>query len=130
MDDKGFISIEYMFCFFIILIVATGLLFFSTSLIESGNNFGNNVNHRLVLDNVANSICQVNSKGDGYSKLIELPSSQQSYKIIAEKGKLTIQAGSLKGQTQMPLVKLNSKYELYGGNSYLIEKNDGKIVIK
>lgn len=130
MDDKGFISIEYMFYFFIILIMATGLLFFSTSLIESGNNIGNNINHRLILDNVANSISQVNSNGDGYSKHIELPSSDEFYKITVDRNKVTIEYGNLKGQTQIPLIETDSKYEMYGGNSYSIEKIDGKIVIK
>ena len=130
MDEKGFISIEYMFYFFIILIIAVGLLFFSTSLIESGSNVGNNVNHRLILDNVANSISQVNSNGDGYSKHIVLPPTDEFYRITADKDKLTIEYGSLKGQTQLSLVEMDSKYELYGGKEYLIEKIDGKIVIK
>ena len=35
MDDKGFISIEYLFSIFVILIIAIPLLFLSQSAIES-----------------------------------------------------------------------------------------------
>ena len=126
MDEKGFISIEYMFSIF-----ACGLLFYSESAIESSNNIGNNINHRLILDNVADSISQVNSNGGGYSKYISLPDFGEFYEIIVEKDKLTIEYGSKKGETSISLLNIDSKYRLYGGNSYWIEKTgDGKIVIK
>lgn len=130
MDNKGFISVEYLFSMFIILIIACGLLFFSTSAIESSNNIGNNVNHRLVLDSVANSISQVNSNGAGYSKYINLPDLGDFYEITVDKDKLTISYGSKKGETLISLIKIDSKYKLYGGHGYRIEKTeDGKIVI-
>ena len=129
MDEKGFISIEYIFSIFIILIIASSLLFFSASLIESSNNVENNGYHRLILEDVANSISQVNSNGDGYSKHIALPSIGDFYKITVEKNKLTIEYGSYKGETAISKININSKYDLYGGQDYWIEKNDGKIVI-
>ncbi len=130
MDNKGFISVEYLFSMFIILIIACGLLFFSASAIESSNNIGNNVNHRLVLDDVANSISQVNSNGAGYSKHIDLPDLGDFYEITVDKDKLTISYGSKKGETLISLIKIDSKYKLYGGHSYWIEKTeDEKIVI-
>lgn len=130
MDNKGFISIEYLFSMFIILIIATGLLFFSQSAIESSNNIEDSIESRLILDSVANSITQVNSNGEGYSKIIKLPYASQYYTIEVQKDKLTIEKGNKKGETPIPLVSMDSKYKLHGGKSYLIEKNDGKIVIK
>lgn len=118
MNNKGFISVEYLFSMFIILIIACGLLFFSASAIESSNNIGNNVNHRLVLDDVANSISQVNSNGAGYSKHIDLPDLGDFYEITVDKDKLTISYGSKKGETLISLIKIDSKYKLYGRHNY------------
>ena len=129
MDEKGFISVEYIFSIFIILIIAGGLLFFSSSVIESSNNAGNNINHRLVLDDVANSISQVNSNGEGYSKHISLPLLDDFYKIRVDKNKLTVEYGNYKGETSISLINIDSRYELVGGQDYWIEKRDGKIVI-
>ena len=70
MDNKGFISIEYLFSIFVILIIAIPLLFLSQSAIESSLNMEEAVSHRAILDNVADEISQVNSNGEGYSKYI------------------------------------------------------------
>lgn len=128
MDKKGFISLEYLFSFFIILVIALGLLFYAQSTIESSINIEDNIHHRLILDNLSNLISQVNSNGDGYSKRIKLP-YEGYYKITVEKSKLTIEYNNKKGETPMNLLDLDSKYILYSGKSYLIKKEDGKIVI-
>lgn len=130
MDNKGFISIEYLFSIFVILIIAIPLLFLSQSAIESSLNIDDSVAHRLILDDVANSISQVNSNGEGYSKSIKLPSDVGYYEITVENNKLTIEYGNKKGETLLSLSNLDSKYKLHSGASYLISKNnDGKIVI-
>ena len=76
MDDKGFISIEYLFSLFIIIIIACGMLFYASASISSSLNIEDGVSHRLILDEVANQIAQVNSNGVGYSKYIILPSDK------------------------------------------------------
>lgn len=131
MDDKGFISIEYLFSIFVILIIAIPLLFLSQSAIESSLNMQDSVSHRLILDDVANTISQVNSNGEGYSKSLALPSDKGYYEITVENNKLTIQYGDKKGETLLPLSITDSKYKLYSGKSYLISKNsEGKLVIQ
>ena len=131
MDDKGFISIDYLFSMFIFLIIAIGLLFYSTSAIESAMNIEDNIEHRLILDGVVNSISQVNSNGGGYSKNIKLPSTGKFYEITVKKDKLTIEYESMKGESSISLINIDSNYKLYGGRSYEIYKtNDGKIVIR
>lgn len=130
MDEKGFISIEYLFSLFILLIIALGLLFYASSAIESSFNIENNVNHRIILDSVADEISQVNSNGPGYSKRIKLDSQFGYYEITVDKRKLTIEYENRKGETPISLLNIDSKYRMYSGNSYLISKNeDGKIVI-
>ncbi|WP_296878222.1 hypothetical protein [uncultured Methanobrevibacter sp.] len=131
MDKKGFISIEYLFSIFILLIIALGLLFFTSASIESSKNIENNVQYRLILDHVASIINQVNSNGNGYSIYLHLDSKPGFYMITVEKNKLTIESLNRKGQTIVLPLKIDSKYKLHSGKSYLVTKqNDGKIVIK
>ncbi|WP_296856955.1 hypothetical protein [uncultured Methanobrevibacter sp.] len=131
MDEKGFISIEYLFSLFIILIIASGMLFYTSSTISSNKNVEDNVNHRIILDNVANVISQVNSNGPGYSKHIKLPSDKGYFELAVEKNKIFIEYGDKKGESLLPLVNVDSNYKLISGRSYLISKTDeGKIVIK
>ena len=131
MDEKGFISIEYLFSLFIILIIASGMLFYTSSTISSNKNVEDNVNHRIILDNVANVISQVNSNGPGYSKHIKLPSDKGYFELTVEKNKIFIEYGDKKGENLLPLVNVDSNYKLISGRSYLISKTDeGKIVIK
>ena len=130
MDEKGFISIEYMFSFFIVLIIALGLLFYASASIMSANNIEDNVQHRIILDSVANTISQVNSNGDGHSKLIKLPSDVGYYEITVESNKLIIKYGNKEGETLISHLDIDSKYKLYSGKSYVVSKTDeGKIVI-
>ena len=84
MDNKGFISIEYLFSIFVILIITIPLLFLSQSAIESSLNMEDSVSHRAILDDVADEIGQVNSNGEGYSKYIRLPSNVGYYEITVE----------------------------------------------
>ena len=73
MDNQGFISVEFLFSLFIILIVATGLIVYSQNTINSSLNIESEFNHRLILDDVANTLNQVDSNGEFYSKYIKLP---------------------------------------------------------
>lgn len=130
MDNKGFISIEYLFSLFIVIIIALGMLFYSSSAIQSSFNIEDSVNHRIILDDVADRISQVNSNGEGYTKYIKLPSDEGYFEITVEKNKLTIEYDGKKGETALPLINTDSRYKLVSGKSYYITKNeDGKIVI-
>ena len=130
MDEKGFISVEYLFSIFIILIIASGLLFFTSASIMSEKNIEENVNHRLILDNIASSISQVNSNGEGYSMLIDLDSKSGFYEVTVEKDRRTIEFSNKKGETLILPLNIDSRYKLYSGNSYRISKTeDGKVVI-
>lgn len=131
MDNQGFISIEYLFSIFVILIIAISLLFFSQSAIESSLNMQDSLSHRLILDDVANTISQVNSNGEGYSKSVTLPSNAGYYEITVEKDRLMIEYDAKKGETLLLLTNIDSKYKLHSGHSYTISKvDDGKLVIK
>ena len=129
MDDKGFISIEYLFSLFIIIIIACGMLFYTSASISSSLNIEDSVTHRLILDEVANQIAQVNSNGPGYSKYIILPSDKGYFEITVDKNRLVIQYDGKKGETLLPLTNFNTDYKLISGKSYVISKTDEGIVI-
>ena len=129
MDDKGFISIEYLFSLFIVIIIACGMLFYTSASISSSLNIEDSVTHRLILDEVANQIAQVNSNGEGYSKYIRLPSDKGYFEITVDKNRLVIQYDGKKGETLLPLTNFNTEYKLISGKSYVISKTDEGIVI-
>lgn len=129
MDNKGFISIEYLFSLFIILIIASSMLFFSEANINSALNIEDSSTHRLILDDVSNVISQVNSNGVGYSKYIKLPSDKGYFEITVQKNKITIEYDGKKGESALPLSDIKSKYTLISGKGYYISKTDDGIVI-
>ena len=98
--------------------------------LESSKNIESNFNHRLILDNLANCINQVNSNGDGFSKEVTLTEKGYSYKITVEKSKLSIEYGNKKGEVAILPIDISRNYELYSGHSYKIEKNDEEIIIR
>ena len=129
MDNKGFISIEYLFSLFILLIIACGILFYASASISSSFNIEDSVSHRIILDDAANAISQVNSNGPGYSKFIKLPSDRGYFEIVVDNNRLTMEYNGKKGQTALMLANMDSKYRLVSGRSYVITKTDEGIVI-
>lgn len=129
MDNKGFISIEYLFSLFILVIIALGLLFFASSSISSSLNIEDSVDHRLILDDVANQIAQVDSNGVGYSKILKLPSDRGYYEITVDKNRLTMEFSDKKGESMLILADIGSKYTLVSGRSYMISKTSEGVVI-
>lgn len=129
MDNKGFISIEYLFSLFIIIIIACSVLFLSHSAIGSSFNIEDSVTHRLILDDVAGKISQVNANGEGYSKYIKLPSDKGYFEIKVKKDKLILEYDHKKAESAMPLLNIGDEYRLVSGKGYFVTKTNGEIVI-
>lgn len=130
MNNQGFISVEFLFSFFIILIIATGLLIYSANTMDSSLSMESNINHRLILDDVASQINQVDSQGEFYSKDIKLPTTDESYVLTLDGNKLIIEYGNKKGEALLPFIDSYSTYRMYPGHIYTIEKtHEGKILI-
>ncbi len=128
MDNQGFISIDYLFSIFLILLIAIGILYFSESTLNSAENIEKTTSYRLFLDNIADEINQVNSNGANFSKVISLPYKIQghSYVLSLSEDSLTLDIDDRKASTNIFPIKLenNLDVDLYGGNSYLIKKED------
>lgn len=128
MDNQGFISIDYLFSIFLIILIAIGILYFSESTLNSAENIEKTTSYRLFLDNIADEINQVNSNGANFSKVISLPYKIQghSYVLSLSEDSLTLDIDDRKASTNIFPIKLenNLDVDLYGGNSYLIKKED------
>ena len=129
MDNKGFISMEYLFALCIIIIIACGMLFFTQASLSSSFNIEDAASHRLILDEVANQISQVNSNGEGYSKMIHLPSDKGYFELTIHKNRLIMEYDDKKGETLLPLANIDSNEKLISGRSYIITKTDEGLVI-
>lgn len=128
MDNQGFISIDYLFSIFLIILIAIGILYFSESTLNSAENIEKTTSYKLFLDNIADEINQVNSNGANFSKVISLPYKIQdnSYVLTLSGDSLTLDIDNRKASTNIFPIKLenNLDVDLYGGNSYLIKKED------
>lgn len=139
MEEKGFLSIEYLFLFFILLVIAISFLFYVESVSINNENSQLNAESRLFLDSIADNINQVNSNGEGFIKQINLPDSisGKSYLIEIKSNEILIDIDGKKGISHLiPVFIVNKEgkdvqsIKLYHGDSYIIQKlNESKIRI-
>ena len=138
MDSKGIINLELLFCTLIIIL----FLIINFPMIEENLNSNIEIEEnnecRLLLNHIANSINEVNSRGYGFNKKIRLPESinENHYSIIVKNHEIIIEFNNKKGRSQINpinLVDANNKtmdsVQLFKGRTYLIEKrliNDNK----
>ena len=138
MDSKGIINLELLFCTLIIIL----FLIINFPMIEENLNSNIEIEEnnecRLLLNHIANSINEVNSRGYGFNKKIRLPESinENHYSIIVKDNEIIIEFNNKKGRSQINpinLVDANNKtmdsVQLFKGRTYLIEKrlmNDNK----
>lgn len=138
MNNKGFISIQYLFSIFLLILIAIFILSLSFNSISSQQNIENHLSSRILLDAVSDNINQVSSNGEGYSKEIKLPAkiSGNQYKIKVTKNSIVFHGGGKMAKNKIQpviLVKDSMKVneiELYSGNNYVIWKyEDSKLSI-
>lgn len=138
MDSKGIINLELLFSTLIIIL----LLIINFPMIEENLNSNIEIEEnnecRLLLNHIANSINEVNSRGYGFNKKIRLPESinENHYSIMVNNNEITVEFNNKKGKSQINpinLVDANNKtmdsVQLFKGRTYLIEKrliNDNK----
>ena len=131
MDSKGIINIELLFCTLIIIL----LLIINLPMIEQNLNsnmeIDENSEGRFLLNHIANSINEVNSKEYGFIKKIKLPQSinGKHYSILVNSNEVIVEFNNKKGKSNINPIKLvdtNNKtienVQLYNGRTYLIKK--------
>ena len=131
MDSKGIINIELLFCTLIIIL----LLIINLPMIEQNLNSNMEIDEdtegRFLLNHIANSINEVNSKGYGFIKKIKLPESINGnyYSILVNSNEVIVEFNNKKGKSSINPIKLvdsNNKtidnVQLYNDRTYLIKK--------
>lgn len=132
MDNKAFISIQYLFSIFLLILIATSILFIATNSINSTQNIEKQLTYRIVLDDISDDINQVNSNGEGYSKKIELPDKilGDNYVLEVSNDKIIFKGGGKTAQNSlMPFTLVNDEIKieevkLQSGNSYIVKKHE------
>lgn len=138
MDSKGIINLELLFCTLIIIL----LLIITFPILEQNLNskmeIDENAQGRFLLNHIADSINEVNSKGYEFNKKIKLPESinDNRYTILVKNNEIILEFNNKKGKSNINPIRLvdaNNKtidsVQLYNGRSYLIKKtliNDNK----
>lgn len=138
MNSKGFISIQYLFSIFLVILILIFILFIAFNSIGSEQSIERHLNYRTVLDTVSDSINQVSSNGEGYSKEIALPKMEgTSYSIKVSKNNVIFKGGGRTAKNSiMPVVPVShnvkvDEIELYEGYAYIIRMHeDSRISIE
>ena len=138
MDSKGIMNIELLFCTLIIILLLIATLPIIEEDLNSNMEIEENSEGRFLLNHIANSINEVNSKEYGFNKKIQLPQSMDGnhYSILVNNHEAIIEFNNKKGKSNINPIRLvdNNNHtldsvQLYNGRTYLIEKivvNDNK----
>ena len=131
MDSKGIINIELLFCTLIIIL----LLIINFPLIDqnldSNMEIDDESEGRFLLNHIANSINDVNSKEYGFIKKIKLPQSinGKHYSILVNSNEVIVEFNNKKGKSSINPIKLVDSnnntidnVKLYNYRTYLIKK--------
>ena len=99
--------------------------------LDSNMEIEENGEGRFLVNQIASSINEVNSNGDGFKKKIRLPQSINGnyYYLLVNNNEVIVEFDNKKGKSEINPIKLadnNNKtidnVQLYNGKTYLIEK--------
>lgn len=131
MDEKGQLNIEFLFCITISIMILISIIPYLNQNIDSNLNTVNNLEGRLLLNQISNDINQVNSNMYGFSKYIQLPDKieNNSYLLTIKTTEIILEYKNKKGKTNInPINLINTNNEslveikLYNGVKYKISK--------
>ncbi len=131
MDSRGIINIELLFCSLIIILLLIASLPMIKGNIDSNMQIDESQEGRTLLNHIANSINEVNSKEYGFNRKVHLPNSINGnyYSILVRSNEVILEFNNKKGKSNINpinLVDRNNKtmegVQLFSGGSYLIKK--------
>lgn len=142
MDSKGISTVDFIFTIFLsLIIVGVGLNLIGNNL-EDEVIMEEELNGRMIVDNIANSINRVNSNNLGHIQEISLPKniSNRSFSITINQNEVLIEFGNRKGESTIFPTRLANtnkdivnEIKLYPGESVKIQKsldNDNLTIIQ
>jgi len=142
MDSKGISTIDFIFTIFLsLIIVSLGLNLIGNNL-EDMVILEEELNGRMVLDNIATTINEVNSNNLGHIQEITLPMnlSSRPFSITINQNEVLIEFGNRKGKSTIFPIRLANinknivnEVKLYPGESVKIQKsldNDNLTIIQ
>ena len=131
MDSRGMINIELLFCILIIILLLIVNLPIIDQNLNSNIEIEDNSEGRFLLNHIANSINEVNSKECGFDKRIQMPQSIDGnhYSILVNDHEAIIEFNNKKGKSNINPIRLVDEnnqtidsVQLYYGRSYLVKK--------
>lgn len=131
MDSKGIVNIELLFCTLIMILLLIVFLPMIGQNINSNMEIDENSESRSLLNHIANSINEVNSKEYGFNKKIRLPESMNGnyYSILVKNHEVIVEFNNKKGKSNINPIRLVDKnnrtiesVQLHNGGTYLIKK--------
>ena len=131
MDKKGQLTIEFLFTLVISIMILISIMYYLNQNIDSNLNTEENLEGRLLLNQISNDINQVNSNSYGFSKYIKLPDKigNNNYLLTIKTNEIALEYKNKKGKSNInPIHIINPNNEslveikLYNGAKYKISK--------
>ncbi|MDR2830812.1 MAG: hypothetical protein LBB45_07245 [Methanobrevibacter sp.] len=141
-DSKGIASIEFLFFIFTTIVIAILILGLFQSQINSLSTLDENIQGRIILENISNQFNQISQSLESVSSEIYLPEKidNHRYLITIDYRNIILEFNNKKArETIFPITLFNkngdrmSEIKLYSGNSYtitLISKYNNGVVVR
>ena len=132
MDSKGIATVDFLLTLFLTLIVTISMLNLIGTNLNTEKSIEEDINARMILEKVSNSINQVNSNLLGNIQEIHLPNniSTNNYIITVRSEDIILEFNNKKGRSvifPINLVDFNmghiNEIKLYSGENYKIKKS-------
>lgn len=131
LDKNGQLNIEFLFCSILLTLILITFIPYLTQNITTNQNIEENLEGRLLLNQISEELNQINSNSYGFSKYIKLPETVGKYNYILtiKKNEVILEYNDKKGNIKINPINLidqnneslNEK-RLFNGGNYKITK--------
>ncbi|MCC7561951.1 MAG: hypothetical protein KO253_03875 [Methanobrevibacter arboriphilus] len=131
MDSRGIYTIDFLFSIFLTLTIGIIVLNLIGNTLEDQKTIEEDMGGRILIDNIANAINQVNSNNLGYMKEINIPNniSGKDFKITITHDEVVLELENKKADSALIPIRIANinldsieEVKIYPGNSYKIKK--------
>ncbi|OQD58992.1 hypothetical protein MBBAR_6c01020 [Methanobrevibacter arboriphilus JCM 13429 = DSM 1125] len=132
MDSRGVYTIDFLFSIFLTLTIGIIVLNLIGNALEDQKTIEEDMGGRILIDNIANTINQVNSNNLGHMKEINIPDniSGKDFRITINYDEVVLELENKKADSALipiRIVNVNldpiEEVKIYPGNSYKIKKS-------